>query len=142
MSAAFPLACPWCEQGYGDLHAYSTAEALFVTIYCFINIGVAAYIVGTITLLVVRSDEKTGQYRWGCVFSWGGGTYCQSCYEMWGTLRMHAWGLLNGCVHRGYTLLVVRSDEQAWQYWCGVRRVCVCVGGGGCCEEWRPGLMH
>lgn len=48
------------------MHAYSTAEALFVIIYVFINIGIAAYIVGTITLLVVRSDEKTGQYRCGC----------------------------------------------------------------------------
>lgn len=32
-------------------------------LYVFINIGIAAYIVGTITLLVVRSDEKTGMYR-------------------------------------------------------------------------------
>lgn len=41
-----------------------------MTLYCFINIGVAAYIVGTITLLVVRSDEKTGEYRWVCVVVW------------------------------------------------------------------------
>jgi hypothetical protein len=39
------------------------AEAVFVIVYVFINIGIGAFIVGTITLLVVRSDEKTGEYR-------------------------------------------------------------------------------
>lgn len=33
-------------QGYGDFHAYSVPEAIFVIIYVFINIGVAAYIIG------------------------------------------------------------------------------------------------
>lgn len=49
--------------GYGDFHAYSVPEALFTIFYVFINIGVAAYIIGTITLLVVKGDEKTGAYR-------------------------------------------------------------------------------
>lgn len=49
--------------GYGDFHAYSVPEAIFTIIYVFINIGVAAYIIGTITLLVVKGDEKTGAYR-------------------------------------------------------------------------------
>jgi hypothetical protein len=53
------------SQGYGDFHAYSVAEAAFTIVYVFINIGVAAYIVGTITLLVVKGDEKTGAYRLG-----------------------------------------------------------------------------
>jgi hypothetical protein len=35
-----------CLQGYGDLHAYSVPEALFTIFYVFINIGVAAYIIG------------------------------------------------------------------------------------------------
>jgi hypothetical protein len=39
------------------------AEALFTIIYLFISIIIMAWIVGTITLLVVKHDEKTGQYR-------------------------------------------------------------------------------
>ena len=39
------------------------AEALFTVIYLFISIIIMAWIVGTITLLVVKYDEKTGQYR-------------------------------------------------------------------------------
>lgn len=35
-----------CLQGYGDFHAYSVPEALFTIFYVFINIGVAAYIIG------------------------------------------------------------------------------------------------
>ncbi|KAF8054945.1 AKT1 [Scenedesmus sp. PABB004] len=42
---------------------YCTPEAVFTIVYVFINIGVAAYIIGTITLLVVKGDEKTGAYR-------------------------------------------------------------------------------
>jgi hypothetical protein len=36
---------------------------VFVIVYVFINIGIAAFIVGTITLLVVKADSKTGEYR-------------------------------------------------------------------------------
>jgi Ion channel len=32
--------------GYGDFHAISVAEAVFTIVYVFINIGVAAYIIG------------------------------------------------------------------------------------------------
>lgn len=38
-------------------------EAVFTILYVFINIGVAAYIVGTTTLLIVKGDEATGAYR-------------------------------------------------------------------------------
>jgi hypothetical protein len=65
-AAAAAAASSHPAQGYGDLHAYNTAEALFVVIYLFCSICIAAYIVGTITLLVVRSDEKTGRYRCVC----------------------------------------------------------------------------
>jgi hypothetical protein len=36
---------------------------VFIFVYVFISIIMTAWIVGTITLLVVKSDEKTGEYR-------------------------------------------------------------------------------
>jgi hypothetical protein len=53
-------------QGYGDLHAYNVAEAIFVVLYMFVSIGVAAYFVGTSVLLVVENEKKTGAYRCAC----------------------------------------------------------------------------
>lgn len=53
----------WQLQGYGDLHAYSVAEAFYVVVYMFVSIGVAAYIVGTSVLLVQENEKKTGAYR-------------------------------------------------------------------------------
>jgi hypothetical protein len=47
-------------QGYGDLHAYSVAEAAFVVVFMFVSIGVAAYFVGTSVLLVAENEKKTG----------------------------------------------------------------------------------
>jgi len=38
-------------------------EAGFVVVYMFVSIGVAAYFVGTTTLLVVEDQKKTGSYR-------------------------------------------------------------------------------
>lgn len=55
-------------QGYGDLHAYNVAEAIFVVLYMFVSIGVAAYFVGTSVLLVQENERKTGAYR--CGYSW------------------------------------------------------------------------
>lgn len=61
--------CPHCPvvalllcrcQGYGDLHAYSVAEASYVVVFMFISIGVAAYFVATSVLLVVENEKKTG----------------------------------------------------------------------------------
>ncbi|KAF6266101.1 hypothetical protein COO60DRAFT_1697459 [Scenedesmus sp. NREL 46B-D3] len=49
--------------GYGDLHAYSVAEAAYVVVFMFVSIGVAAYFVGTSVLLVVENEKKTGAYR-------------------------------------------------------------------------------
>jgi hypothetical protein len=51
-------------QGYGDLHAYNVAEAMFVVLYMFVSIGVAAYFVGTSVLLVQENERKTGAYRY------------------------------------------------------------------------------
>jgi hypothetical protein len=49
-----------CRQGYGDLHAYSVAEAAYVVVFMFVSLGVTAYFVGTSVLLVVENEKKTG----------------------------------------------------------------------------------
>lgn len=49
--------------GYGDVSACNTGEAIWSSIFMFVNLALSAYILGTITLLVVKSDEKAGEYR-------------------------------------------------------------------------------
>ncbi|KAL4435944.1 hypothetical protein ABPG77_000706 [Micractinium sp. CCAP 211/92] len=49
--------------GYGDIHAYSPVEAGFVVVLVFFNIFYFAYIIGSVTLLVVKGDERVGKYR-------------------------------------------------------------------------------
>ena len=44
-------------------HPVSTAECVFAILFIMINIALAAFIVGTTTLLVVRRDTQTSQYR-------------------------------------------------------------------------------
>ncbi len=41
----------------------SIAEMIFTFVYVFISIGIGAYIVGTITLLVTKADEEKALYR-------------------------------------------------------------------------------
>ncbi|CAD7699357.1 unnamed protein product [Ostreobium quekettii] len=49
--------------GYGDLSPKNTAEVVFAMVYMLYNMALVAYILGTITLLVVRADESTGELR-------------------------------------------------------------------------------
>jgi len=49
--------------GYGDLSPVNTAEEIFSMIYMLLNIILMSYIIGSITLLVVKNDEATGMYR-------------------------------------------------------------------------------
>ncbi|PSC76146.1 potassium NKT2 [Micractinium conductrix] len=49
--------------GYGDLHAYSPVEACALVVCVFFNIFYAAYVIGCVTLLVVKGDERVGKYR-------------------------------------------------------------------------------
>ena len=44
--------------GYGDFHGYGVAEAVFLICYMCMNIALGAYILGTITLLVVKGDAQ------------------------------------------------------------------------------------
>ena len=45
------------------LSALQVIEISFVIFFMFLNIIVSAYIIGTITLVVVRGDERTREYR-------------------------------------------------------------------------------
>ncbi|KAL3130260.1 hypothetical protein ABBQ38_008093 [Trebouxia sp. C0009 RCD-2024] len=49
--------------GYGDLHAYGPIEAAFILCYMLFGIILNAYILGTITLLIIKHDQQTGNYR-------------------------------------------------------------------------------
>lgn len=49
--------------GYGDFHAYNTAEMIFTIFYITVDIAIGAYIIGTITVVVTKHDEQAGQYR-------------------------------------------------------------------------------
>jgi hypothetical protein len=60
---ASPACLPAATTGYGDFHGYGVAECAFIIFYMALNIAVGAYILGTITLLVVKSDEVTGKFR-------------------------------------------------------------------------------
>lgn len=53
----------FCTVGYGDYAAMNTAEMIVSVLYMLSSIVVAAWIIGSITLLVVKGDEKTGEYR-------------------------------------------------------------------------------
>lgn len=49
--------------GYGDIRAYNTVEAVLVMVWSLFSFFFAAYIIGSITLVVVKGDEKAGLYR-------------------------------------------------------------------------------
>lgn len=49
--------------GYGDFSPVNSAEQICGIAFMIVNIVVAAWIIGSITLLVVKGDEKTGEYR-------------------------------------------------------------------------------
>ncbi|GMH35595.1 hypothetical protein BSKO_03463 [Bryopsis sp. KO-2023] len=49
--------------GYGDFSPKNTAEVVFGTCYMIFNILLNSYILGTITLIVIKADEQTGTLR-------------------------------------------------------------------------------
>lgn len=49
--------------GYGDFHPLNVAEKIYGIIYLLINITILAWIIGSTTMLIVKDDEKTGEYR-------------------------------------------------------------------------------
>lgn len=53
----------FCTVGYGDYSPVNWAEQIWGMIYMLVNIIIYCWMIGSITLLVVKHDEKTGEYR-------------------------------------------------------------------------------
>ncbi|XP_065850691.1 potassium channel AKT6-like [Euphorbia lathyris] len=49
--------------GYGDLHAVTEKEMIFVMIYMMIDLGLTSYLIGNMTNLVVHATSRTRQFR-------------------------------------------------------------------------------
>ena len=49
--------------GYGDFSPANVPEQLWAMFYMLSNLVIAAWIIGSITLLLIKKDEKTGDYR-------------------------------------------------------------------------------
>lgn len=53
----------FCTVGYGDFSPSNSVEQIWGSVFMMVNVVVAAWIIGSITLLIVKGDEKTGEYR-------------------------------------------------------------------------------
>ena len=53
----------FCTVGFGDFRPSNPLEKIFGSIFMLINIVVAAWIIGSITLLMLTGDNKTREYR-------------------------------------------------------------------------------
>jgi ankyrin repeat protein/CRP-like cAMP-binding protein len=53
----------FCTVGYGDFRPMNPVEKVFGSIFMLVNIVVAAWIIGSITLLMLTGDNKTREYR-------------------------------------------------------------------------------
>ena len=49
--------------GYGDFSPVHPIEQIFGVVYMILNVVIMAWVIGSITLLIVKNDEKTGLYR-------------------------------------------------------------------------------
>jgi len=49
--------------GYGDFSPVNSAEQILGMLYMLLNVVLMSWMIGSITLLIVKSDEKTGFYR-------------------------------------------------------------------------------
>ncbi|KAL7476990.1 hypothetical protein ACHAW6_002813 [Cyclotella cf. meneghiniana] len=53
----------FCTVGYGDFEPKNLAEKIAGSVFMLLNIVVAAWIIGSITLLMLTGDNKTREYR-------------------------------------------------------------------------------
>ncbi|KAL3810588.1 hypothetical protein ACHAXA_002452 [Cyclostephanos tholiformis] len=53
----------FCTVGYGDFSPKNTMEKSFGSFFMLLNIAIAAWIIGSITLLVIKGDEVSREYR-------------------------------------------------------------------------------
>ena len=51
------------QNQYGDFSPVNSAEQIFGMLYMLLNVVIMSWIIGSMTLLIVKSDEKTGLYR-------------------------------------------------------------------------------
>lgn len=49
--------------GYGDFSPVHPIEQIFGVVYMVLNVVLMAWVIGSITLLIVKNDQKTGLYR-------------------------------------------------------------------------------
>ncbi|KAL3801357.1 hypothetical protein HJC23_006967 [Cyclotella cryptica] len=49
--------------GYGDFSPVTSIEQIFGIVYMLLNVVLMSWVIGSITLVIVKSDEKTGLYR-------------------------------------------------------------------------------
>jgi len=49
--------------GYGDFSPVNSIEQIFGMVYMLLNVVLMSWMIGSITLLIVRNDEKTSLYR-------------------------------------------------------------------------------
>ncbi|XP_038989420.1 potassium channel AKT2-like [Phoenix dactylifera] len=49
--------------GYGDLHAVNAREMIFNILYMLFNLGLTAYLIGNMTILVVDGTQHTMEFR-------------------------------------------------------------------------------
>lgn len=49
--------------GYGDFSPIHPIEQIFGVVYMISNVVIMSWVIGSITLLIVKADEKTGLYR-------------------------------------------------------------------------------
>ncbi|KAL7540770.1 hypothetical protein ACHAXR_010362 [Thalassiosira sp. AJA248-18] len=53
----------FCTVGYGDFSPVNPEEKIAGSFFMLLNIAVAAWIIGSITLLMLKGDEQTREYR-------------------------------------------------------------------------------
>lgn len=53
----------FCTVGYGDFSPANLEEKVAGSLFMVLNIAIAAWIIGSITLLILKGDETTSEYR-------------------------------------------------------------------------------
>lgn len=54
---------PPLSVGYGDFSPASTAEISWTIVYMLFNVALAAYVIATFTLFIIRRDTRASTYR-------------------------------------------------------------------------------
>ncbi len=63
ITALYVSITTFCTVGYGDFSPVNLEEKIAGSLFMVLNIAIAAWIIGSITLLILKSDETTRKYR-------------------------------------------------------------------------------